>query len=193
MIQGYMFALKYTGRVETTFRAVTKAFSPAWHCSVHAAGAYLELNFDCTRSCIMLVLERQPCSAVWLIRSSNTLSSKDGRRTMSGANLFVCFDRMLEKSKPTKLTSGFSQQTAPCVFCVCACMLPSGDTHVHLCLCKRVSSSHKACAVLKVFLWKKKRRKKKEDPALSASIAASISAAIKLDFPRSLQPQFWID
>lgn len=66
----------------------------------------------------MWILQCQPCSAVFLILSSNTFSSKDGTHAMSGVNLFVCFDRMLEKLKLTKLTSRFLNKRHPVRVCV---------------------------------------------------------------------------
>lgn len=81
--------------------------------------AYMDLRETLTALEVILCgfLQCQPCSAVWLILSSNTFSSKETYTfpySMSGVNLFVCFDRMLEKQKLTKLTSRFLYKQLLC-------------------------------------------------------------------------------
>lgn len=146
------------------------SFYAMWCYYIHGVREYLELYFDCSVNCIMWVLQCQPCSAVWLILSSNTFSSKDGTNAVSGVNLCLFWQNVGEV-KANKTNKQVSQQT------VCVCMhLSNNSVHTPVFVNLFIHPPTRQCYVGVVSV------KKKKDPLHSLSIAASISAAITLDF-----------
>lgn len=111
---------------------------PIRHCCIHGVREYFELNFDCSGSCIMWVLQCQPCSAVWLILSSNTFSFQRWHTHHVCCESLCLFWQNVGEVKANKTNKQVSQQTATCVrtrVYVRLLLLFSSDTHTHtLCL-----------------------------------------------------------